>query len=532
MVLARLVHNYLGKKAYSLDSLGHRFLGEKKDDAVKAYCKSIKTKDYGRTPINLMTTYAERDVWLTAKLYHKLMSLLPDISKDIWDVEQRLTQWIYQAELHGISVDWRKLKTTYASAMQEMLDLSKEIFKIVGHEFDLGSEKEITKVLMGELGIVPKAFTPTGRPQWNQMAFDTMDHPIGKLLGRFSSIEHFTGTYCEGWINREADDGKLHTDIRQSGTKTGRWSATNPNMQNMPPEAEVHVIAEEGKVLLAFDYSQMEYRIFGHYTKSPNILGAYEKDPYMDFHGHLAGMLGVDRQFAKQMNFSFIYGMGRDKLITNIAGLLAIKGEDEEMRKQMRTYLTGGGGATADRAKQLNTQETKELANKIYRDYHLKFPEIRDFQKKVEVAVRQRGWIKNYFGRRYMFGGNAPRHKAVNYIIQGSAADCCKDRILAIHEELASKWPDVHFILQVHDSVILEVPEDQYEDYILDVIPVLESSDFRVPMLVDTKVSDKYMAQAVEVKERLEQVGPDKYRKLLRKAREASKTAKTRGWAT
>ncbi len=429
-------------------------------------------------------------------------------------------------------MDWTKLKRTYVQALERMMELSKEIFEIAGHEFDLGSEKAMTQVLMGELGIIPKAFTDTDKPQWNQMAFETMDHPIGKPMAEFASLEHYTNTYCKGWLERIAEDERLHTSIRQSGTKTGRWSSTDPNLQNLPPEAEVHVIAPEGSVLIAFDYSQMEYRIFGHYTKSENILGAYRENPYMDFHEHLAGMLGVDRQFAKQMNFSFIYGMGRDKLITNIAGLLAIKGaEDENMREQMRTYLTGGGVATADRAKQLNTQETRILANKIYDDYHRKFPEIRGFQKLVDAAIRRRGWIKNFYGRRYVFEPGAPRHTAVNYIIQGSAADCCKERILAMHEELYDRYPDARFILQVHDSVIVECPEELYEDFIIDAVRVLEDAPFRVPMLVDTKISNRYLAQAVEVNARLEH-GEKEFRAAIRNAREASRTAKTRGWAT
>jgi len=535
MVLGRLVHNDLfGYAPYSLDSLGHRYLGEKKLDEAKAYTKSIKTKDYGRIPVGLMTRYAEKDVELTARLLKKLESLLPSFSSEIWDTEQRLTYWIWKAEMKGMGVDWKKLKQTYITNIERMLELSNQIFDIVGHKFDLGKEAEMTKVLMGELGLVPKSYTEkTHKPQWNKMAFETMDHPIGKPMAEFNSLEHYVNTYCKGWLDRKGDDGRLHSDFRQAGTNTGRWSSQNPNLQNMSPEAEVHAESEEDNVIVAADYSQMEYRIFGHYTKSDSILGEYSKNPYMDFHGHLAGMLGVDRQFAKQMNFSFIYGMGKKKLITNIAGLLALKGaEDETMREQMRTYLTGGGGATAERAKQLNTQETRILANKIFNDYHRRFPEIKKFSNQVSHAIKRRGWIKNFYGRRYVFEPGSPQHQAVNYIVQGSAADCCKTAILSLHEKLQSKYPDVSFIGQVHDSVILECPKDQYEEFVIDMIPVLEEAPFRVPMLVDVKISDRYLAQAVEIEDRLELVGEDKFRQSLRNAREASKTAKTRGWAS
>jgi len=532
MVLARLVHNAL--PSYSLDNLGKLFLGAAKDPAVSAYAKSIKTKDWGRVPTHLMGPYAEQDVKLTAELFHELERQLPSYSDRVWDIEKRLTKWILRSEITGVNVDWLKLKKTYARCLQEMIDLHEQINEAAGEEMDPNQESEITRILMGKFGIIPKAYQKkTGKPQWNQMALTTLDHPIGPLIAKYNSVKHYSNTYCKGWIRRRAEDGMMHADFKQSGTKTGRWSCKDPNLQNVPPEAEVHLLAREGNVIVAFDYSQVEYRIFGHYTNSEAILGAYKENPYMDFHGHLAGMLGVDRQFAKQMNFSFIYGMGKKALIKNIAGLLALKGaEDENMREQMRAYLTGGGQQTKDRAKQLNTGETEQLALKIYADYHNKFPDIKKFQKKVEGAVKRRGWIKNYYGRRYVFGENAPRHKSTNYIIQGSAADLCKDRIAALHEELITKYPECLFMTTVHDSVIFELPEDQYVDFIVDATKVLEDTDFRVPMLVDAKVAHRYLSQGKEVPVRLEQVGEKEYRKSIIKCMQESKSVKMKEWGS
>jgi len=533
MVLARLVHNRL--PAYNLDYLSKAFCGidSGKDNTVKAYCKSIKSKDYGDAPASMMGKYAERDVKITADLYNALSRKLPDISKEIWEIEYKLTKHLLESEIIGVPLDIQRLKTSYRDALRDLLMVHEQINEIAGEETDPMSNTYLSKLLTGKFGIKPKAFTKTGKAQWNKMAFETLDHPIGKPLARYKDIDHFISAYCKGWITRVGEDGRLHADFWQSGTKTSRLSCHDPNLQNVPLEAEIHVrVDEETYGLVMADYSQMEYRIFGHYTKDEAILGEYNKNPYMDFHGHLAGMLGVDRQFAKQLNFSFIYGMGKKKLIANLAGLIALKaGDDKEMAERMRTYLTGAGTATAQRAKQLDLSETTQLAEKVYADYHRKFPSIRQFQTKVNDAVKRRGWVKNWFGRRYVFEPGSPVHQAVNYLIQGSAADCFKTRLVSLFREVIPNYPGVSLLTQVHDSVIFMVPKEMMVDFAIDMQKCLEDTPmFRVPMLADIKVANEYWSQGFEIEARPELVGEKQFRTAIQEGIEKSKSQTVRGW--
>ncbi len=132
-----------------------------------------------------------------------------------------------------------------------------------------------------------------------------------------------------------------------------------------------------------------------------------------------------------------------------------------------------------------------------------------------------------------MFEPGSPVHKAINYLCQGSAADCCKERIVGIHEEVMSKYPDAVFLNQIHDSVLFMVPEEQYLDFAVDATKCLEAvpSFLRVPMLVDVKVAHRYWAQATELKSRLELVGETKFKQGLADCLETSKTAVMREWA-
>jgi hypothetical protein len=222
--------------------------------------------------------------------------------------------------------------------------------------------------------------------------------------------------------------------------------------------------------------------------------------------------------------------MGKQKLIKNLAGLLAIKWqEDGNFQETVRMYLTGGGVTVAEKAKQLDTSQTTALATRIYNEYHQKFPEIRQLQQKIDTALRQRGWIKNFYGRVYQFEGDVGRHKAVNYLIQGSAADCAKLQSLRLHEELLGKYP-FKVWTQVHDSLIMALPKDVYKDFIYEATTILQTTDFRAPMLVDCKIARGYLSQATEIPVRMGVVPREEYSKAIDKSLEDSVHTIKRVW--
>lgn len=497
MVLGRLVHNDLVK--YSLDALGQHFLGEgKAGDPIKAFLKSIGSKDYGRVPANVMAPYCLQDVRLTRKLYHHLLKNLPAESQAVWATEQRLTSELLRCELDGIRVDERRMKETYRDCLKVMLAHNEAINTIAGWEVEPSKDSHLNQLLIGQLGIEPRAYTETGKPQWNRMAFESMTHPIGAHLAKWSIAEHLMGTYCRGWLDITVD-GVMHPNFKQSGTRTGRLSCEAPNMQNIPPEAEVFIHpSRPGDVIAAFDYSQIEYRIFGHYTQDPTILKRYEADPDADFHQMLADMLGVPRQFAKSMNFAFIYGMGKAKLLASLASIITLS-NDENMNERMRTFLTGAAKASAERAQQMvTTVEAQAIAVKLYDEYHRRLPSIRKFSKMVTSTADSRGWIKNLKGRVYRRPPHSS-HMMVNWVIQGSAADIFKERLVALMPWARERY-GARMIANVHDSLFVSLPRAACQDYMEEAPKVLQAVNLRIPLLVAGKVSAGTWGQVQKVK--------------------------------
>jgi DNA polymerase I-like protein with 3'-5' exonuclease and polymerase domains len=493
--MIRLVHNDLF--SYSLDTLCDLFLKQKKIDAPKLWAKENHTNDYGKIPIEIMGPYAENDVKITRELYHKLLSLLPVESKSVWETEYQLTRALVAQEIRGIRIDLLGLKETSRDVLRKLLETNEKINAFAGYEVEPGSQADINNVLGEMCKLIPSTFTKKQkRPQWNAANLMQLSNPIALLFLEYNHLLHFYSTYCEGWAKRLGNDNRLHTDFQISGTRTGRLSCRNPNLQNLPPEAELLVLPEEGEVLLSYDYSQIEYRVFGHYTNDPLITKKYIEDPNTDFHQTLADLLGVNRQFAKSLNFAFLYGMGKAKLLKQIANLAAIN-EDPDMEKKMRKFVMGGGAGSnwgdETSMEHLNIAQFTEIAKNIYNEYHQKFPSIRILQHRVERKVRAVQQLRNYCGRVYRFDISTGfgAHKGVNYLCQGTASDLFKGRLLAVQDAF-----NLNMITNVHDSVWWSVPEDFLLTKANEVKHVLEdvSPAMRVPILVKGKCGRRNMA--------------------------------------
>jgi DNA polymerase-1 len=537
--------------SYALDAMARAYLGKKKlTDSIKGFLESLAIapeievrgkkqkvknwdrrtrKDYGLVPVRLMGPYARTDACITYELRNYGLRNLPAISWQVWDTECELTYWLSKWEITGIPVNKRAIKETWLHCVREMMEITQALNELiepeVGHEFDPSSDAQLTEFLVGMRGVVVKAFTEKEKkPQWNGMALRTIDaddqtKKIGETIAKYRNTAAFSGSFCEGWLNRIGHDDRMHPDFRQSGTATGRLSCADPNMQNVPPRAENFVETAEGRVLIAFDYSQIEYRIFGHYTDDPLIVDEYRNNPDADFHGFLAKILGVDRQFAKQLNFSFLYGMGKEKLLRNLSGILTLKAdESDEMREKMRLMAYGAGTSISQRAKQLNaTEESKLMAEQIYKNYHAKFPSIRQFQKRVASAISVRGWIRNFFGRVYVLP-EAAIHKGVNYIIQGTAADLFKDRLVDLFKQLTGKY-DYTMVTNVHDSAIFDVSMADGEGFYWDAKKILEKDvGLKLPIKVEGKLSTKTWGTVVKVKDSFTQAVEESRTALTRLA--------------
>ena len=491
MLLARIWKNDLFR--LSLDAL----TDGGKDPKAKAYLRAIKSKDYGRVPIAILGPYAEKDAKLTADLYRRLRKGIRSECVELVKMEVTLTKLLHEQRLHGISVDWDRLRFVWRESARRALECQDEIDKIAGREVDVGNEKDINELMINELGIEPLSYTDSGKPQWNGACLDQIKHPIAKPLKECSHLCHLISTYCEGWWKRKGDDDRLHPEFNQPGARTGRLSSKNPNFQNVIGEAEEFIIPDEGCWIGGGDYSQIEYRVFAHYTQDNSLIDAFNKNRHMDYHQSLADMLGTPRQFAKTLNFSFIYGMGERKLLKQIAAILTIHAEDANIMGKIRTFMRLGGRAatgTTGLTDVIDSSEYAGIAKEIYARYHKTVPSIRILQKRVQNAVRHRGWIKNYMGRVYnMEGGGS--HKALNYLIQGSSADMFKKRLMVALQEM----PHIKLITNVHDSVFFSIPKDNFIPDMKQLTTIMEDIDMRVPIVFSEKVGKTNWRDAVEI---------------------------------
>ena len=534
IVLLRIVDEQrdrrYGGPGYGLDAALKDYVGGRKLDTVKAYLKSIKSKDFGRCPIRVMGPYAEQDASGCAKLRLKLLAKLPKLSERIWEIEKRTSKMMLKTEIRGVHINRKDLRNDWLSLLPELIHKLEVIQNVAGWEVNVGSSKDLTKFLWHQLGIEPVAWTHNGEPSWTALGIESIVYPdtcpegFGELLAGASRLSHFLSTYCEGWYNRLDDDDCLHPEFKQHGTITGRLSSSDPNFQNVDDVAEGWITPRPGRILVYFDYSQMEYRIFGHYTKSPMIMEAYAKNIDADFHQFLADMLGVPRQFAKTQNFSFIYGMGKKALLKSLTAVLALalKRGDERMEAKLHQLLVSGT-AMKEQAHHLTDSETSVVAEKLYKQYHTMIPEIAAFQKRVAQLCRVRGWIRNFYGRMYRLAARLA-YKGVNYIIQGTAGDHAKLKATEIDEQLSAEF-DPWLLDLVHDSHLWSVLEEQGYGFFQRVVPIAESSEFRIPMRVDVKVSASSWAQAVAVSR-------DATRDEFYAAVQASREKERMTWAT
>lgn len=530
MVLFRLIHNDL--LSYSLDALAERYLKERKGGAPTAYLKSIHSEDYGRVPVKVLGRYSIRDAMLTARLLNVGEERLPAFSNRIWDIEVQLTKVLFESERHGILLDRVRMKRTKARCLREMIEANQKCNEYAEEEMDPGRELDQTRILIGKFGIEPTGYTKTGKPQWTQIALNSLaeEFPICRHIARYNRTHHFLSTYIDGWLERVSEEGRMHADYHQAGALTGRLSCRNPNMQNVPVEAESFVVVPEHYVLMAFDWSQIEYRFFGHYSNDPTIVGSYQKDRKTDFHGLLAGLLGVERQFAKQLNFSFLYGMGKKLLLANIAGILQLAGaENPAMRDTMlRNFvMLTHGKAAKQMLTHVSVEEQNELlAENIYAEYHKKFPSIKTLRLRIDKVIRSRGWLRNYYGRRYYL---EPRfsYKGPNYLIQGSAADFLKDRAVAVHDGPQQKY-GAFLLMNIHDALVYAVPQENVIPFYLEAKRVMEPDILRIPIIVEGKVAKSCWGQVIKIDPHLED--ENKIRKTINAGIAKSTLVEMREW--
>jgi DNA polymerase-1 len=396
-------------------------------------------------------------------------------------IELPVTSILAEMEQIGIIVDKEHLCGLSGEYGQLLQQLSNEVFQIAGETFNLNSPKQIGEVLFDKLQLPGAKKTKNGSHSTNAEILELLapDFPIvGKIL-EYRELQKLCSTYIDALplqINQYS--GRVHTTFNQTIAATGRLSSTNPNLQNIPIRSEEGrrireaFIAEKGYVLMSADYSQIELRILAHLSADPFLIQAFRED--RDIHtltasaifGCFPEMVTADmRRAAKTINFGLMYGMGP----LNLSRQLSISfGE----------------------------------AKKFIDTYFMQFPRIKNYMESSIQKVRDCGYSETIFGRRRYLPEikaknriirEAAERTAINTPVQGAAADIIKIAMINVDKEIKNVFPTARMLLQVHDELIFEVPEDIVEPFRNSIVEKMSTAvELTVPIKVESGIAQNW----------------------------------------
>jgi len=471
-----------GGRGFGLKNLAWRKLGVEMTSISELIGKD---KTMAQVPIATAAPYAVADVEVTERLARLLEAELKE--HQLWDlfvqVEIPLVEVLVAMEMAGVALDIEHLKQMSREFYLRITALEKEIYEIADHPFNVSSTQQLGAVLFEELGLPVKARTKSGYSTSAEVLEELRGmHPIIELVLEYRQLSKLKSTYVDALpllVNPRR--GRVHTSYNQTGTVTGRISSSDPNLQNIPIRTEIGrqvrraFIAEEGYLLLSADYSQVELRIMAHISQDPGLLSAFERGE--DIHASTAAtVMGVPlsqvtlemRRIAKSINFGLSYGMGAYGLA-------------------QRTGLS------------------QEEAAEFIANYFARYPKVREYIEETKRMAREKGYVSTLLGRRRYFPElrstsrahdqvkRAAERMAINMPIQGSAADIIKIAMLRLHEALREKGLASRLTLQVHDELVLEVPEEEVKTVAPLVRSVMEGAyELRAPLKADIKVGKNW----------------------------------------
>ena len=450
--------------SYALNSLGFDYLKEvKSEQGLKESASDFGVhpkKELWKLPAMHVGEYAEQDAALTLKLWHHLKVLMrKEEVESVFNLETEVLPVLVDITLKGINFNRAKCEQEMAKMRGKEKDILKYLKSQAGMQVDIWAAQSIAAAFDRLAIQYPK--TAAGAPSFTKSFLDTHEHPLAKMILEARELNKTHGTFLEPYLKHSAKDGRIHTHFNQmrnedGGTVTGRLSASNPNLQQVPARHEIIgplvrglFLPEDGQIWAANDFSSQEPRLLVHYATLLDLPGAekmaqaYRDNPDTDFHQMVADMAGIKRKAAKTIGLGLMFGMGKAKLANSLdlsmdeaSELIAkfhskvpfLKGTVDAVMKRIEHPTSGGSIRTL-------------LGRKC------RFPLWEPTEWGVNKALPREQAAMEY-GSRIKRAGT---YKGLNKLIQGSAADQTKAAMVALHKA------GFNLMLQVHDEVALSV---------------------------------------------------------------------------
>ena len=441
-------------QSHELGNLASRHLGLATISYDDVTGKGASRIGFEQVELASASEYAAEDADITLRVRDALAPQLAASSKLEFvyrQIELPVAEILFRMERTGVLLDRNLLAVQSGELGRKMLELEQRAFQEAGQPFNLGSPKQIGDILFIQKGLPVVKKTPGGAPSTDEetLALLALDHPIARAILDYRGMAKLKSTYTDKLPQMvHPQTGRLHTSYSQATAVTGRLSSAEPNLQNIPARTaegrriREAFIAPPGHLLVSADYSQIELRIMAHLSDDPGLLHAFAHD--LDIHTATASeVFGVSldevsndqRRMAKVINFGLIYGMSAFGL-----------------------------------ASQLNLERA---AAQAYIDrYFARYPGVADYMQRTREAARSQGYVETVFGRRlYLPEINAknPQRRqgaeraAINAPMQGTAADLITLAMIAVQGWLDDEKLESRLLLQVHDELILEVPEHELD---------------------------------------------------------------------
>lgn len=439
-------------KPHDMDNLAWRHLDVKTLSYDEVTGKGAHRISFDQVPVERATEYAAEDADVTLRLHH---ALYPGIARDAKldfiyaQVELPVRDVLFRMERNGILIDAALLGRQGRELGERVLALEQQAHQLAGGPFNLGSPKQICEILFQRMSLPVLKKTATGQPSTDEEVLQELaaDYPLPKLLLEHRALAKLKSTYTDKLpLMINARTGRVHTTFGQATAVTGRLASNDPNLQNIPVRTaegrriREAFVAPAGRVLVSADYSQIELRIMAHLSEDPALLAAFHEG--RDIHRATAAEIfnvtpeevSFDqRRYIKAVNFGLIYGMSAFGL-----------------------------------AQQLDIE--RSAAQQFIDKYFARYPGVAQYMQRTRESAREHGYVETVFGRRLWLpdikAGGGPRRAAaeraaINAPMQGTAADLIKLAMIAVQGWLDREKLATMLLLQVHDELVLEVPDDE-----------------------------------------------------------------------
>jgi len=482
-MLESYVFNSVGSR-HNMDDLALKYLGISTTTFEDIAGKGSKQVTFDKIDISVATDYAAEDADITWRLHEFLSNRLkeePKLQAIYEDLERPLTKNLSRLERRGVLVHEELLNRHGSYLQSRITDLEKKAYELAGEEFNIGSPKQLQTIFFDKLGLPVLKKTPKGQPSTAESVLQELafSYPLPEIIMQYRTMSKLKSTYTDQLPKQIfPGTGRVHTSYHQAVTATGRLSSSSPNLQNIPIRSEdgrqirKAFIAKPAHKIVAADYSQIELRIMAHLSQDDGLVASFRSG--LDIHQTTASeifqvaMENVTedhRRKAKAINFGLIYGMSAFGL-----------------------------------SKQLNISRYE--AQDYIDSYFNRYPGVLEYMERIKAEASGKGYVETLYGRRlYLSEINssnfhrrqAAERTAINAPMQGTAADIIKRAMIDADKWLEESNLASGITMQVHDELVLEVPESEIEIILQGLPSIMEgAASLSIPLIVELGVGSNW----------------------------------------